>query len=189
MSENPSTSKIVDVESLEERSFENEDFKAKISTVSIAMANSISNAVIDILNNSYVMVDEDLILNDDSDSENLHEKCTDDPTTDANYNPSDYAEPPRDYIPLEYKTKIVALAEAHPHWNLKTLQKQAKAYGRLEDKGVRSSETAEPLLNHGNTVSTRIEDEIRTISINPAGCIGAAFNSAECVERWFESGT
>ncbi|EFN85784.1 hypothetical protein EAI_04120 [Harpegnathos saltator] len=97
------------------------------------MANSISDAVIDILNNSYVMVDEDLILNNDGDRENLYEECTDNPTTDADYNPLDYAEPPTDYIPLEYKAKIVALAEAHPHWNLKTLQRQGGSHLKRKD--------------------------------------------------------
>ncbi|EFN83708.1 hypothetical protein EAI_03179 [Harpegnathos saltator] len=63
-------------------------------------------------------------------------------------------------------------------------------YGSSEDKGARSSEeTAEPLLNHGNAVKTTIEDEIRTISLNLAGYISAASNSAECVEKWFESET
>ncbi|EZA48261.1 hypothetical protein X777_14101 [Ooceraea biroi] len=40
----------------------------------MAMADSISSAVINILNDSYVMVDEDLILYDDSDSEGLYEE-------------------------------------------------------------------------------------------------------------------
>lgn len=37
-----------------------------------------------------------------------------------------------DYIPLSYKERAVALAEAHPKWSLKTLQKQGCS--RLKDK-------------------------------------------------------
>lgn len=46
----------------------------KISSVSMAMADTISSAVIDILNDNYVMTEEDLILYDDSDSEGLYEE-------------------------------------------------------------------------------------------------------------------
>lgn len=38
----------------------------------------------------------------------------------------------KDYIPLSYKERAVALAEAHPKWSLKTLQKHG-CY-RLKDK-------------------------------------------------------
>lgn len=38
------------------------------------MADTISSAVIDILNDNYVMTDEDLILYDDSDNERLYEE-------------------------------------------------------------------------------------------------------------------
>jgi len=31
-----------------------------------------------------------------------------------------------DYIPLEYKIKIVNMAKEHPKWNLKTLQKKRR---------------------------------------------------------------
>ncbi|XP_014473194.1 PREDICTED: uncharacterized protein LOC106743652 [Dinoponera quadriceps] len=37
-----------------------------------------------------------------------------------------------DYIPLSYKEKVVALAEAHPKWSLKTLKK--RGCSRLRDK-------------------------------------------------------
>lgn len=102
MAEEPSTSKTLDTDALDETSFENEGFKgeftnallyansiydnhglltkeppAKISSVSMAMADSISNAVIDILNDSYVTTEDDLILFDDSDSEGAYEEvCT-----------------------------------------------------------------------------------------------------------------
>ncbi|RLU18846.1 hypothetical protein DMN91_009204, partial [Ooceraea biroi] len=41
-------------------------------------------------------------------------------------------EKPFDYIPLEYKTKTVALAKAHPKWSLANLQK--KGCSRLKRK-------------------------------------------------------
>lgn len=47
---------------------------AKITSVSMAMADTISSAVIDILNDNYVMTEEDLILYDDSDTEGLYEE-------------------------------------------------------------------------------------------------------------------
>lgn len=99
MSDKPSTSKTVNIESLGERSFEDENFKgeftnallyansiyesnelltkeppAKITSVSMAMGDIISSAVIDIINDSYVMPEEDLILFDDSDSEGVYEE-------------------------------------------------------------------------------------------------------------------
>lgn len=99
MSEEPSTSEPMDVELLETRSFKDDNFKgeftnalvyansiykkvglltqkppANISSVSMAMAESISNAVIDILNDSFVTTEEDLILYDDSDSEGVYEE-------------------------------------------------------------------------------------------------------------------
>lgn len=102
MADEPSTNKTENKDTLEERYFMNEDFKgefinallyknsiyeshdiltkeppAKISSVSMAMADSISNAVRDILNDSYMMTEEDLILFDDSDSEGAYEGvCT-----------------------------------------------------------------------------------------------------------------
>ncbi|EFN88469.1 hypothetical protein EAI_10970 [Harpegnathos saltator] len=96
------------------------------------MGDIISSAVIGIINESNVMLEEDLILFDDNDNEGVYEECPDDPTTDETYDPSDAAQILKDYIPLEYKTKIVALAEAHPHWNLKTLQEMGG--GRLKRK-------------------------------------------------------
>jgi len=40
------------------------------------------------------------------------------------YEPEEYEKPPFDYIPLEYKARTVALAEAHPKWSLATLHKR-----------------------------------------------------------------
>ncbi|XP_077279989.1 uncharacterized protein LOC143907229 [Temnothorax americanus] len=154
----PSTSMELDVESMGERLFLDEDFKGeftnallyansiyesndlltkeppkRISSVSIAMAECFSSAIIDIINENYVMAQEDLILYEDSDNEGLYEECKDDPTEDEDYDPTDYEEPSDDYIPLQYKEKVVALAEAHPHWNLKTLQKRGASRLKRKD--------------------------------------------------------
>lgn len=43
-------------------------------------------------------------------------------------NPDDFEEAPPDYIPLDYKEKVVALALAHPKWNLATLQKNGASF-------------------------------------------------------------
>lgn len=100
MAEEPSTSQL-DRDMLEEISVKNENIKdeftnallyansiyenhglikespAKINSVSMAMADSISNAVIDTLNVNYVKTEDELILLDDSDSKGAYEEvCT-----------------------------------------------------------------------------------------------------------------
>lgn len=51
---------------------------------------------------------------------------------DAEYKPDELARPPFSYIPLEYKARTVALAEAHPKWSLANLHK--KGCSRLKRK-------------------------------------------------------
>lgn len=96
----PSTSE--ELSEIEERSFLNEHFKGeftnallaaksiyeeqnlltneppdKISSVSLAMAEEISKATINVLNESVVVADEELILFDETDDEgNFEEVCT-----------------------------------------------------------------------------------------------------------------
>lgn len=41
--------------------------------------------------------------------------------------------PPVEYISLEYKEKVVALAEAHPKWNLATLKKNGASRLKRKD--------------------------------------------------------
>ncbi|KYN29402.1 hypothetical protein ALC57_01152, partial [Trachymyrmex cornetzi] len=60
-------------------------------------------------------------------------QCTDDPKLYADYIPEDYKEFSAECIPLEYKEKVVALAQAHPKWSLATLQKYGAS--RLKHKG------------------------------------------------------
>ncbi|XP_011702627.1 PREDICTED: uncharacterized protein LOC105458780 [Wasmannia auropunctata] len=123
----PSTSQ--ELSDIEERSFLNENFKGeftnalliaksiyeernlltnkppeKISSVSLAMAEEISKATINVLNEHIVIVDEELILFDESDDEGNFKE----------------------------KEKVVALAQAHPKWNLATLKKQGA--NRLKHK-------------------------------------------------------
>ncbi|KYM98426.1 hypothetical protein ALC62_10866 [Cyphomyrmex costatus] len=142
----PSTSE--ELSEIEERSFSNENFKGeftnallaaesiykernlltnkppkKISSVSLAMAEQISKATLNVLNECIVIADEELILFDESDDEGNFKECTDDPKLDGDYIPEDYKEFSAEYIPLEYKEKIVALAQAHPKWSLTTLQR------------------------------------------------------------------
>ncbi|XP_020292188.1 uncharacterized protein LOC109858896 [Pseudomyrmex gracilis] len=52
-----------------------------------------------------------------------------------------------DYIPLEYKIKVVNMAKQHPHWNLKTLQK--KGCSRL--KNIKCLPRWEKDIKHGGT--------------------------------------
>lgn len=58
----------------------------------------------------------------------------DDPKLDADYIPEDYEKPSVEYIPLEYKIKVVALAQAHPKWSLAVLQKNGAS--RLKRKVI-----------------------------------------------------
>ena len=46
----------------------------------------------------------------------------------------EYKKRKRNYIPLDYKTKVVNIAEAHPSWSLATLQK--KGCNRLKKKRI-----------------------------------------------------
>lgn len=58
-------------------------------------------------------------------------QCTDVPDDD-DFMAEEFQPEPLDYIPLWYKEKVVALAAAHPKWNLKTLQ--ANGAARLKHK-------------------------------------------------------
>ncbi|KAL1493936.1 hypothetical protein ABEB36_009616 [Hypothenemus hampei] len=151
MEEVPSCSKThVDAgsSSSHERSFENNDFKGEftnafgivkemlekqnllisnpptqITSVSHAMAKELYDAIINVLNEYEIIVDDDLIMHEESDKEENFEECTYDSTNDPDYDPEDYKDPPADYIPILYKERAVALAEAHPTWSLATLQR------------------------------------------------------------------
>ena len=49
-------------------------------------------------------------------------QCKDDPKND-DYDPEDHEAFRMDYIPLDYKVRVLALVEAHPTWSLETLRK------------------------------------------------------------------
>ncbi|KAG5338020.1 SETMR methyltransferase, partial [Acromyrmex heyeri] len=104
---------------------------------SLAMAEEISKATLNVLNECIVIVDEELILFDESDDEENFKElciiCSDDPKLDADNILEDYKEFSAEYIPLAYKEKVVALAQAHPKWSLTTLQKYGAS--RLKQKG------------------------------------------------------
>jgi len=63
------------------------------------------------------------------------------------------------YIPLSYKQKTVALVEAHPKWNLKTLQR----YGCARLKNMkRLREWKEDVKRGGTTFDKWKQIEIET---------------------------
>ncbi|XP_071652218.1 uncharacterized protein [Temnothorax longispinosus] len=102
----------------------------KISSVSVAMGEVICEKIINILANRQIVIEEDLILFDENDTEGEYEECK--INKDEDYEPKKFQKQLFDYIPLEYKMKTVALAEAHPKWSLANLHK--KGCSRLKKK-------------------------------------------------------
>jgi len=58
-----------------------------------------------------------------------------------------------DYIPLEYKIKIVSMAKEHPKWNLKTLQKK----GGLRLKNMKYLSNGKKISNMEEQILTNIQ--------------------------------
>lgn len=69
--------------------------------------------------------------------------------SDENYYPPDFEQASSDYISLEYKEKIVALAQAHPKWSLSTFQKNGATRLKRKDHLQRWKED---VLNGGTMI-------------------------------------
>ncbi|XP_071573952.1 uncharacterized protein [Temnothorax nylanderi] len=97
---------------------------AQISHASIAMGEAIFNEIMFMLDDRKIIIDEDLIGAEDIDIDNAeeYEECI--PRESPEFQPELPFSRDYEYIPLSYKEKAVALAEMHPQWTLKTLQRQ-----------------------------------------------------------------
>lgn len=142
----------------------------KISSVSLAMAHEISKATINIINDCIISTEEELILFDESDNEGEFEECKDDPTLDKDYTPEDFEEPPHDHISLEYKEKVVALAQAHPKWSLAVLQKNGASRLKRKDYLQRWKED---IVNGGGRIDklNKINSEVFDLFTEARSCL------------------
>ncbi|GBN35976.1 hypothetical protein AVEN_22431-1 [Araneus ventricosus] len=94
---------------------------ASISHEAMLMGEEIFQNTLDILAEKIIVSDEELIHENERCQEVLFEKVEGDVSSDE-YEPEEkkrYVE----YIPLDYKIKVVNIAKAHPTWNLQSLQK------------------------------------------------------------------
>lgn len=99
----------------------------------ILIGEELYNMTLELLNEKEFVHDEELIHANEVCEEVNFETVHDDSSPEE-YEPEYKKSKPNDYISLDYKTKVVNIAEAHPTWSLATLQK--KGCSRLKKKRV-----------------------------------------------------
>ncbi|XP_046476181.1 uncharacterized protein [Neodiprion pinetum] len=105
---------------------------SEMSHSSIVMGEEFYNSIVTMLDERKIIEDEELITKDEDDETNEYTECIGVPEDDDNFVAQEFAPEPRDYIPLSYKERAVAIADAHPKWSLKCLQNHGAS--RLKHK-------------------------------------------------------
>ena len=100
-----------------------------ITEEAMLMADKLFDNCMEMLAEMKITEEEELILNNDIDAENLFEEVGDVSEVSSegssdDYEPEEKKEKLVEYIPLEYKIKVVNIAKKHPGRSLKVLQRQ-----------------------------------------------------------------
>ncbi|KAL1488722.1 hypothetical protein ABEB36_014521 [Hypothenemus hampei] len=107
--------------------------RTNISRAARAMAHVFYDAVLNASNECEIVNDEDLILPDDPEVTNEYEECSRKKLKSNDYDPNELEEyEQKQFVPLEYKLKAVAFADAHPNASLKTMQ--SRGFAKLKHK-------------------------------------------------------
>lgn len=97
----------------------------------ISIGEVLYDTTLEILNEKQLIHDEELIHANEVCEEVSFDMVYDNSSPEE-YEPEYKKSKPSDYISLDYKTKVVNIAEAHPSWSLATLQK--KGCSRLKKR-------------------------------------------------------
>lgn len=102
------------------------------------MGENLYESTIEMLNEKFFVETEELIMQESDDEEGQFKEI-DDQDDDFEYTTPEEEKKSMEYIPLDYKIKVVNMAKAHPKWNLATLQKKRwcmfKKYGAFIQMG------------------------------------------------------
>lgn len=103
-----------------------------LSEDAMLLGRELYNTTLDVLNEKKFISDEELIHAQEECIEGNFEAVEDDSIDD--YVPDEKKRKMADYIPLEYKIKVLNIAKAHPTWKLETLQKHGCGHlKRMDD--------------------------------------------------------
>lgn len=92
-----------------------------ISEEAILMGEEIYNRTMEMLNEKNFIVCDELFMNDEPVEESSYEEVGS--SSSEGYQPEE-KKSKSEYIPLEYKVKVVNISKSHPTWTLKTLHKR-----------------------------------------------------------------
>nr|XP_034184617.1 uncharacterized protein LOC117606357 [Osmia lignaria] len=113
---------------LEQKGYMKKSSSIQTSLAITEVATEMYNRIVAMMDEVELADDEEVILPDDDvgdDFESLSEPTSDEEVKNMWEDTSSVCpEHERDFIPLEYKKKVVAMARAYPKWSLATLQKK-----------------------------------------------------------------
>lgn len=95
-----------------------------ISDESILLAEDLYDYTQRILVEKEFITDEELITSEEIDIDNTFKETDCELDDESDYEPEEKHSKSMDYIPIDYKVKVINMAKQHPKWTLKSLQRR-----------------------------------------------------------------
>ncbi|XP_015435764.1 PREDICTED: uncharacterized protein LOC107191282 [Dufourea novaeangliae] len=140
---------------LKENNYIKESSSIEISTIVTEMATQMFNRIVAMVHEMELLEDEKPVISNDDvdDGLEVQKQCGSNEEEKDLWEGDLTASHQQDFITLEYKKKVVAMAKAHPKWSLATLQKRGASLLKRKDL----IKTWEATIAAGGTIFDKYE--------------------------------